>query len=182
LKNIPTGFSGLLLFEPAIFNDSRGFFFESFQEQRYREAGLNEIFIQDNISKSCKYTLRGLHFQIGEFAQAKLCQVIKGAVLDVVVDLRNGSPTFGKYYSVRLSEENHQQLFIPVGFAHGFSVISDEAVFHYKCSQYYSKPSERSIIYNDADLHIDWQNDAPVVSDKYLKGSPFSACTSYFHF
>jgi dTDP-4-dehydrorhamnose 3,5-epimerase len=182
LKSISTGFPGLVLLEPSVFADSRGYFFESFQDVRYKEFGISESFVQDNISKSYKNTLRGLHFQCGEFAQGKLCQVIKGAVLDVAVDLRQGSPTFGMNYSVVLSDENHLQFYIPAGFAHGFSVISEEAYFHYKCTQYYSKDHERTIMFNDADLHINWENDSPVVSDKDLKGSPFSACTSYFQF
>ncbi len=168
-----TKIQGLLLIKPKVFGDSRGYFFESFNKQIYEDLGLNLNFVQDNISKSIKSTIRGLHYQIGEKAQGKLCQVISGRVLDVAVDIRFDSPTFGKYYAAELSEENHLQLWIPPGFAHGFSVLSDEAIFSYKCTQFYSKEHERAIIYNDPDLNIDWLIETPIVSEKDLQAKKF---------
>ena len=173
MKVEKTFIKDLLVIEPDVFGDERGYFFESFSFKKYQANGIDLNFVQDNISKSKKNTLRGLHYQVGEKAQGKLCQVIKGKVLDVAVDIRFNSPTFGKYFSIELSEENHLQLLIPKGFAHGFSVLSDEAVFHYKCTDYYSKPDERTIIYNDPDLNIDWRVENPVVSDKDKKGRLF---------
>ncbi len=173
MKVEKTFIQDLLVIEPDVFGDDRGYFFESFSYKKYEAYGIELNFVQDNISKSRKGTLRGLHYQVGEKAQGKLCQVIKGKVLDVAVDIRSSSPTFGKYFSVELSEENHLQLWIPKGFAHGFSVISDEAVFHYKCTEYYSKPDERAILYNDPDLKIDWRVDNPIVSEKDKQGKLF---------
>lgn len=166
MKVIETDLKGILVIEPNIFNDNRGFFFESYSEKKYIDAGIKDKFVQDNISKSAKGTIRGLHYQIGEYAQGKLCQVLLGKVLDVAVDIRFGSPTFGKHFSVELSGENHKQIWIPKGFAHGFSVLSDEAIFMYKCSAYYSKKDERSIIFNDEDLSIDWKVEALNLSEK----------------
>ncbi len=157
-----------------MFEDERGFFFESYNEQRYLEAGLNAKFVQDNISKSAKGTIRGLHYQVGDFAQGKLCQVLIGEVLDVAVDIRFGSPTFGKYFSIILSDKIRNQFWLPPGFAHGFSVLSDEAVFMYKCTNLYSKEDERAIIYNDKDLDIDWKVENPVVSEKDKFAKSFS--------
>ncbi|HMN25168.1 MAG TPA: dTDP-4-dehydrorhamnose 3,5-epimerase [Ignavibacteriaceae bacterium] len=165
---IKTELDGLLIIKPKVFNDDRGYFFESYNENTYRNAGIDYFFLQDNISKSIKGTVRGLHYQIGENAQGKLCKVIYGKVLDVAVDIRFGSPTFGKYFSSELSEENHTQLWIPPGFAHGFSVLSDEAIFSYKCTKLYSKPNERAIRYNDPDLNINWKVKNPIVSEKDL--------------
>ncbi len=173
MKIEKTNLEGLLVFYPSVFGDKRGYFFESFSKKRYEEAGIIGEFVQDNISKSTKDTLRGLHLQVGEKAQGKLCQVIYGRVLDVAVDVRPGSQTFGKHFSIELSEENHIQLWIPKGFAHGFSVLSDEAIFSYKCTEYYNKESERSILYNDPDLAINWKVKEPIVSDKDLKADTF---------
>ncbi len=173
MKVEKTFISDLLVISPDVFGDSRGYFFESFSLKKYQGNELNFNFVQDNISKSMRGTIRGLHYQVGEKAQGKLCQVIKGNVLDAAVDIRFNSPTFGKYFSVELSEENHLQLWIPPGFAHGFSVLSDEAVFHYKCTEYYSKEHERAILYNDPDLNIDWQVDNPIVSEKDLSAKKF---------
>lgn len=164
-----TEIEGLLLLQPQVFGDDRGYFFESYRKNSFKEFGVDVDFVQDNISKSQKGTIRGLHYQVGEAAQGKLCQVISGKVLDVAVDIRFGSPTFGEYFSIVLSDENKKQLWIPPGFAHGFSVLSTEAIFSYKCTTYYSKSNERSIIYNDPDLTIDWKVDNPIVSDKDLK-------------
>ncbi len=161
-----TDIEGLLIIHSDVFKDERGYFFESFNMKKYEEKGLNLIFVQDNISKSKKGTIRGLHYQVPPFAQGKLCQVITGKVLDVAVDIRFGSPAFGKYFSIELSGDNHTQLWIPPGFAHGFSVLSKEAIFHYKCTEYYSKPHERAILYNDPSLNINWGISKPVVSEK----------------
>jgi dTDP-4-dehydrorhamnose 3,5-epimerase len=170
LEKIAGQLDGLIVFKPDIFTDERGFFFESFHHKRYEDLGINFTFIQDNVSKSQKGTVRGLHYQIGKSAQGKLCQVILGKVVDIVVDIRFGSPTFGKHQSIILSDENHHQAWIPPGFAHGFAVLSDEAVFHYKCTAYYSKEDERTLLYNDPVLQIDWLVDDPLVSDKDRSG------------
>ncbi len=167
-----TELSGVLIVKPVSYKDDRGYFFESFKKKIYDEHGITKDFVQDNVSKSIKGTTRGLHYQVGDFAQGKLCQVLQGKVLDVAVDIRFGSPTFGKYAVAELSDENHFQLWIPKGFAHGFSVLSDEAVFHYKCTQYYSKEHERSINYADPELAIDWRVSPQLVSLKD-KGAKF---------
>lgn len=166
LKVTKTPIEGLLAIEPKVFEDARGFFYESFNKQRFQEIGIEDDFKQDNLSKSSHGIIRGLHYQVGEFAQGKLCSVIKGRVLDVAVDIRFGSPTFGLYYFIELSEKNKKQLWVPKGFAHGFSVLSDEAIFSYKCTAFYNKESERAIIYNDKKLNINWQVENPIVSDK----------------
>ena len=163
----------MLIIEPDVFSDDRGFFFESFSKMRYEEIGINYDFVQDNFSKSKKGTIRGLHYQIGDKAQGKLCQVIEGKVLDVAVDIRFNSPTFGKYFSLVLDSQKKLQLWIPPGFAHGFSVLSEEAIFSYKCTNYYSKTHERAILFNDPDLNIDWKTSNQVVSEKDLEASPF---------
>jgi dTDP-4-dehydrorhamnose 3,5-epimerase len=169
LEVITTYIKDLLLIRPDVFKDERGYFFESYSKEKFNLKGVSFEFVQDNISKSKISTIRGLHYQVGEKAQGKLCSVMYGKVLDVAVDIRFGSPTFGKYFSCELSEENHNQLWIPSGFAHGFSVLSDEAIFSYKCTSLYSKENERSIIYNDPDLKIDWKVNNPIVSEKDLK-------------
>ena len=157
---------GIIIIELDVFKDNRGYFAETFSLKRYNDLGINLNFVQDNISVSRKGTLRGLHYQVPPKAQAKLCHVLKGRVIDVAVDLRFGSPTFGQYLALELSEENHTQIFIPAGFAHGFAVLSDEAVFQYKCSEFYSKEYERAIRFDDPDLKIDWGIENPIVSDK----------------
>lgn len=181
---IKTNIDDVLLIEPRVFPDDRGFFFESFNADRYKEAGLRLNFVQDNVSKSKRGTIRGLHYQVGDYAQGKLCQVVKGRVLDVAVDIRHGSPTYGQYAEAELTEENHLQIWIPPGFAHGFSVLSDEAVFLYKCTAPYSKESERCIIYNDSELGIDWRLDEgeALVSEKDLKGMRFRDIERDFEF
>lgn len=180
MKIYKTEFPGLLLIEPKVFGDQRGYFFESYNKLKFENEGLKLNFVQDNISKSVYGTIRGLHFQINPFAQGKLCQVIKGEALDVAVDLRKDSPTYGKHYSVILSEENHLQIWIPEGFAHGFSVLSDEVIFHYKCTNFYNRESERVIRFNDPDLKINWQIDNPIVSEKDMQGFMFSELPTYF--
>jgi dTDP-4-dehydrorhamnose 3,5-epimerase len=168
-----TKIDGVLVLKPKVFPDERGFFFESYSEKNFLEEGLFLDFVQDNISFSKKGTIRGLHYQVGEYAQGKLCQVLSGKVLDVAVDVRFDSPTFGEYVAVELSGENHNQIWIPPGFAHGFSVLSETAVFHYKCTAFYSKQDERAILFNDPDLNIDWKVDALNISEKDLKGKAF---------
>jgi dTDP-4-dehydrorhamnose 3,5-epimerase len=158
MKVEQTTLKDCLLIHDTIHKDDRGYFFESFNLNRFNsQTGLNINFVQDNQSHSSKGVLRGLHFQMGEHAQAKLVRVLNGEVLDVAVDLRKNSATFGKYYSVILSATSHTQLFIPRGFSHGFVVLSDEADFFYKCDNYYNKASEGGIIYNDPEINVDWQ-------------------------
>ena len=156
---IETAIEGLKIFEPRIFGDERGYFLESYNYDTFRAAGINNVFVQDNQSRSVRGVVRGLHFQVGEYAQAKLVRCIEGEVLDVVVDIREGSPTYGKSFSCVLSAENKKQLFVPRGFAHGFSVLSETVEFFYKCDNFYSKAHEGSIIWNDTTLAIDWQID-----------------------
>jgi dTDP-4-dehydrorhamnose 3,5-epimerase len=157
MKIIETPIPGLVIIEPGVFIDERGYFFESYQQKRYADAGLAEHFIQDNESKSTRGVVRGLHYQLNPFAQAKLVRVIQGAVYDVALDLRKGSPTFGQYFGIELNEENKLQLFIPRGLAHGFSVLTKTAVFSYKCDNIYQKESERAVNINDPKLNIDWK-------------------------
>ena len=154
---IKTDIPGLVIIEPRVFGDNRGYFFESFSERRFKEEVADVDFVQDNESKSCYGVVRGLHFQKPPYAQAKLVRVVKGKVLDVAVDLRKGSPTYGNHVAVELTEENHRQVFIPKGFAHGFAVLSDEAIFQYKCDEYYEPSSEGALAWDDADLGIDWK-------------------------
>lgn len=168
MELISTTLPGAVIIRPKIFEDSRGYFFESFSARRYSEFLGPVSFVQDNESLSCRGVVRGLHYQKGESAQAKLIRVVQGRVRDVAVDLRLGSPTFGKSFAVELSEENHLQFFIPRGFAHGFSVLSEKAVFQYKCDNYYKADSEAGIAWNDPDLGIDWglEGDSIILSDK----------------
>ena len=165
---IPTEIDGVLIIEPRIFQDSRGYFFESFNLREFEEKVGAIDFVQDNESKSCYGVLRGLHFQRDGHSQAKLVRVVKGKVLDVAVDLRRGSATYGRHVAVELSEDNHRQFFIPRGFAHGFSVLSDEVIFQYKCDNYYCPSSEGTIAWNDPDLGIDWRipEDKVILSEK----------------
>jgi len=152
-----TPIEGLLIFEPRIFGDDRGYFYESFNKNTFAEAGIQAEFVQDNQSKSVYGVLRGLHYQTGEHAQSKLVRVLEGKVLDIAVDIRPGSPTYGQHYSVELSAENQLQFYVPRGFAHGFLVLSDTATFFYKCDNFYNKASEGGIAYNDPQLNIDWK-------------------------
>ncbi len=161
----PTSLENALIIEPSVFKDDRGYFMESYQQERYRDAGIGCQFVQDNLSYSIQNTLRGLHYQY-PFQQAKLIQVIKGEVFDVAVDIRVGSPTFGKWEGVRLSADNCRQFFIPEGFAHGFCVISEDAIFHYKCSQVYNLETEGGIAWNDPDIGIKWPIETPILSAK----------------
>lgn len=171
MKVIPTELPGVVILEPRVFGDSRGYFFESFSQRVFREKVCDVDFVQDNESKSGYGVVRGLHYQKPPCAQAKLVRVTKGKVLDVVVDIRHGSPTFGRHVAIELSEENHNLLFVPHGFAHGFAVLSDEAVFQYKCDAYYAPEYEGGIAWDDPALAIDWRvpREAVVLSDKDVK-------------
>lgn len=168
MKIIKTFIPGLVVIEPKVFSDQRGYFFESFNEKTFSDNGLNYNFIQDNESKSTFGVIRGLHYQLEPYAQAKLVRVLQGCVLDVAVDLRKDSPTFGKWFGQELSCENKLQLLIPRGFAHGFSVLSETAIFIYKCDSLYNKEAERGIHFNDPFLGIDWkiEENKRVISDK----------------
>jgi len=161
-----TKFKDLIIFEPKVFVDERGYFFESYNQQLFDLEGIKYNWIQDNQSRSSKGVIRGLHFQIGEWEQAKLVRCLSGKILDVAIDLRKNSDTFMEIFSIELSEENKKSVLIPRGFAHGFSVLSDHAEFLYKCDNLYNKQSERGIIYNDPDLKINWQVSDPIVSQK----------------
>ena len=165
---IETPIKGLKIIEPKIFGDDRGYFFESYNYMSFKEFGINCSFVQDNQSKSSFGVLRGLHYQVPPFAQAKLVSVIQGKVLDVVVDIRSDSSTYGEWFSIILSAENKKQLFIPRGFAHGFVVLSETAEFFYKCDNFYSKEHEGGILYNDPKLKIDWgiETDKIILSEK----------------
>ncbi|MCG8373275.1 MAG: dTDP-4-dehydrorhamnose 3,5-epimerase [Balneolales bacterium] len=162
------------IIEPRVFEDDRGYFLESFRSEVLAEAGIPPAFVQDNISRSYKNTIRGLHYQL-EKPQAKLVQCIKGEILDVAVDVRKSSKSFGNYVAIKLSEENHKQVFIPEGFAHGFSVLSDEAIVHYKCTSYYHKESERGIRWDDPIIRINWDVSRPVLSEKDQKQPLFTS-------
>ena len=171
MEFIQTEIKEVVIIKPNVFADSRGYFFESFVQRQFDEMVCKTVFVQENQSKSSYGVLRGLHYQLPPFAQAKLVSVVEGKVLDVAVDIRKGSPTFGKHVSIELSDENHLQLFIPRGFAHGFVVLSSEAVFQYKCDNYYSPQNEGAIIWNDATISIDWKIPAAdiVLSEKDKK-------------
>lgn len=164
MEVIKTDIDGVVIIEPRIFRDDRGYFFESFSQRDFQEKVCNTVFVQDNESKSSYGVLRGLHFQKTPYAQSKLVRVIKGAVLDVAVDIRKGSPTFGQHVAVELTEDNHRQFFIPRGFAHGFSVLTDEVIFQYKCDNFYAPQSEGALAWDDPDLGIDWR----IPTDKVL--------------
>ena len=170
------------MIEPRVFEDERGYFFESFSEREFRAEVCDCHFVQSNEAKSSYGVVRGLHFQLPPHAQSKLVRVAKGRVLDVAVDIRKSSPTFGKYVAVELSDENHRQIFIPHGFAHGYSVLSEEAVVEYKCDNYYAPESEGAIAWDDAALAIDWQipADKIILSAKDKKHSPLAECETLF--
>lgn len=181
---VETGFPGLFVFEPMVFDDSRGFFYEAYNERIFSSQGINQKFVQDNHSRSSYGVIRGLHYQKPPFAQSKLVRALVGAILDVVVDIRKGSPSYGQSFSVELSAQNKKQLWVPQGFAHGFSVLSEVAEVLYKCDQFYTKASEAGILYNDPVLKIDWKIpvDKAVVSDKDLVLPEFANCDNPFEF
>ena len=173
MEAFETELPGVMILEPKVFGDARGFFLETWNRARYEQAGIAADFVQDNLSFSGKRTLRGLHFQ-NPNAQGKLVQVIQGEVYDVAVDIRRGSPTFGKWIGVTLSEENRRQMFVPAGFAHGFCVTSDNALFSYKCTDFYNPNAEVSIIWNDPEIGIDWPVTDPELSEKDRKAARLS--------
>lgn len=181
MKIIEEALNGILLIEPRVFSDDRGVFFESFNEETFeRISGIRTNFLQDNHSVSKKNVIRGLHLQAPPFEQGKLVRVVRGAVLDVAVDIRKSSPTYGKYYMAALNEMNNYMMWIPPGFAHGFSVLEDETVFLYKCTKGYSKESEMTVSYNDPEIGIDWKIISPIVSEKDKEGSLLSNFNSPF--
>lgn len=184
MEVIKTDIEGLVVIQPRIFNDARGYFFESFSQREFEEKVGPIRFVQDNESKSTRGVLRGLHFQNPPYAQSKLVRCVKGKVLDVAVDIRKGSPTYGRHVAVELSEDNHLQFFIPKGFAHGFVVLSDEAVFQYKCDEFYAPQSEGGINLYDEALGIDWQipRDEAILSDKDKTYPNLSEIVSNFEF
>jgi dTDP-4-dehydrorhamnose 3,5-epimerase len=181
---LSTDFPGLFIFEPAVFRDDRGYFFESYSEQAFQQQGLAINFVQDNQSCSRYGVIRGLHYQLEPYAQTKLVRVLQGSILDVAVDIRKGSPTYGNSLSITLSSENKLQLLIPKGFAHGFSVLSETAEVIYKCDAFYHKDSEGGILYNDPSLDIDWQVPSAgiVVSTKDRELPGLAACRNNFQF
>ena len=175
-----TELKGLLLLKPTVFEDQRGYFFESFNQKEFANKGLDLNFVQDNQSKSQKNVLRGLHFQNPPFAQGKLIHVIKGAVLDIALDIRSSSPTYGHHFSIELNEKNNLILYIPPGFAHGFLTLEDDTIFTYKCTEFYNAEAESAILWNDEVLHINWGIDNPVLSDKDQVAITFSQFNTPF--
>ena len=179
-----TEIPGVVVIEPQVFGDDRGYFFESYSQQQFDQAVRPVHFVQDNESKSRRGVLRGLHFQKGAAAQSKLVRVVQGRVLDVAVDIRRGSPTFGKHVAVELTAKNHRQLFVPRGFAHGFSVLSDEAVFQYKCDNFYAPQSEGAIAWNDPAIGIDWRlrPEEVILSPKDSRHPTLAECKELFDY
>lgn len=181
---IKTDFPGLLVFEPKVFEDSRGYFFESYNEQVFQQEGVDTHWVQDNQSSSAYGVIRGLHYQLNPHGQTKLVRVLRGKILDVVLDIRKGSPTYGKSFIIKLSAKNRKQLLIPAGFGHGFSVLSEKAEVMYKCDKFYNKESEAGILYNDPALAIDWgvPGEMAIVSDKDKVLPLFADASSNFVF
>ena len=182
MKVHETGIAGLLEIEPLIFGDERGYFYETYNLEKFKDAGIVEEFVQDNQSKSSAGVLRGLHFQNPPYAQGKLVRVIHGSVLDVAVDIRKGSPTYGQYHKVVLSGDNKKMFWIPPGFAHGFATLEDDTIFAYKCTGFYNKESEGSVRWNDPDLNIDWGVDNPSLSEKDREAPLLSSLDSQFDY
>jgi len=180
MEKINTGIEGLFIIQPKIFQDSRGYFFESYNKSVFEKLGIKANFVQDNESLSQQGVVRGLHFQNPPFAQGKLVRVIKGAVLDVVVDIRKKSVTYGKYFSIELSEQNKTMFWIPEGFAHGFRTLENNTIFFYKCTNVYHKEAEDCILWNDNFLTIDWGIENPIISDKDKNGKTFQELKSFF--
>ena len=180
MEKITVGIEGLLLFNPKVFKDERGEFFETYNYEKYASQSPNVNFVQDNLSKSHKNVLRGLHFQLPPFEQGKLVQVIKGSVLDVAVDLRKNSATYGAHFSVELNDTNKLQFWIPPGFAHGFLSLEDDTLFAYKCTNNYSPGHEKTLLWNDPQLTINWGEIQPIVSLKDLQGVPFNSFITPF--
>lgn len=184
MKVTQTHIPELVVIEPSVFEDARGYFFESYNQRQFEEAGISAQFVQDNQSRSTKGVLRGLHYQVNPMAQAKLVRVLEGSVLDVAVDIREGSPTYGEHFTIELSAGNRKQLYIPRGFAHGFLVLSDTATFFYKCDNFYAKDHEEGIRFDDPDLGIDWGIDPAkaILSDKDRALPSFADCHHNFTF
>ncbi len=184
MKIVETPIPGLLIIEPRVFADERGYFFESFSKRELQDYGLVSEFVQDNESKSQRGVIRGLHYQLAPFAQTKLIRVVLGTVYDVAVDLRIGSPTFGQWFGLEVSDANKKQLYIPKGFAHGFSVLSETAIFSYKCDGFYTPSAERGILPSDPELNIDWQIPfaEAIVSGKDLQSPLFANAEMNFNF
>lgn len=180
MKIEKTFIEGLLIIQPTVFGDHRGYFLESFRKDKLEQEGVTSDFVQDNQSMSKKDILRGLHFQKPPYAQGKLVQVIKGAVLDVAVDIRKNSPTYGKHVAIELNEENKTMFWIPPGFAHGFLTLKDDTIFAYKCTNYYNPASEGSIAWDSTSLNIDWGISSPILSEKDKNAIDFSAFSSPF--
>ncbi len=180
MEIIPTEIEGLAVIKHNVFGDDRGFFMESFNKKDFQNLGITPDFVQDNLSKSSANVVRGLHLQNPPFDQGKLVRVITGSVLDVVVDIRNSSATYGKVFKIELTEENKLSLWVPPGFAHGFATLKDDTVFSYKCTNYYSKAHEQTIVWNDSDLNIDWQVANPILSEKDKQGIAFNLFLSPF--
>ena len=180
MKIIETPLKGLLIIEPQIFKDERGYFYESYNQEKFLKVGVRDVFVQDNQSLSQKNVVRGLHFQHPPYAQAKLVRVIKGSVYDVVVDIRKDSPTYGQSFGIELTEENFLMLYVPIGFAHGFATLQDNTIFAYKCSAFYNKASEDTILWNDPTLNIDWKVQSPILSEKDKQGKLFQHFRSPF--
>ncbi len=184
MEKITTDIPGLFVLQPQVFEDHRGHFFESYNAQKFAGHGLDLVFVQDNQSQSAYGVVRGLHYQLPPHAQTKLVRVLQGTILDVALDIRQGSPTFGRHFAIELSAENKKQLFIPKGFAHGFSVLSEKAVVMYKCDAFYNKESDAGILFNDPALGIDWKlpADRVIVSDKDKQLPTFANCRNTFTF
>jgi dTDP-4-dehydrorhamnose 3,5-epimerase len=184
MPSIKTDIPDLLIFEPKIWEDDRGYFFESYNQQTFKQGGVDIIFVQDNQARSEFGVIRGLHYQLNPYAQSKLIRVLSGVILDVAVDLRKNSPTFGKVFTIELSAENNKQLLVPQGFAHGYSVISKTAEVFYKCDEFYNKQSEGGIAYNDPGLNIDWKipEGKEIISEKDTKYPRLQDCKNNFVF
>jgi dTDP-4-dehydrorhamnose 3,5-epimerase len=181
---IKTNFPGLLVFEPTVFEDNRGYFFESYNQQTCINESVNTVFVQDNQAKSVYGVIRGLHYQLNPGAQTKFIRALSGSILDVVVDLRVGSPTYGQHFSIELTSDNKKQLFIPHGFAHGYAVLSETAEVFYKCDSFYNKSLEAGIQFNDPALQIDWKipSEKQIISEKDMNHPSFANCRNNFNF
>ena len=180
MEVIETPLKGLVVLKPKVFEDSRGYFFESYNKNAFAQVGLNLNFVQDNQSLSQKGVLRGLHFQNQPHAQGKLVRVITGAVLDVAVDIRKNSPTYGQWFGLELTASNKWMMFIPEGFAHGFETLEDNTIFSYKCTNFYNKASEGCLLWNDPDIGVNWKSDKPLLSEKDLEGTLIKNFSSLF--
>jgi dTDP-4-dehydrorhamnose 3,5-epimerase len=182
MKIIPTHIPDLVEIEPTVFGDARGYFFESYNKEAFHALGITDEFVQDNQSLSNKGVLRGLHFQNPPYAQGKLVRVITGAVLDIALDIRLGSPTYGEHHKVLLTAENKKMFWVPPGFAHGFVTLEDNTIFSYKCTNLYNKEAEGSVLWNDPALQIDWKIEAPLLSAKDVEAPRFDTLKSNFHY